>query len=310
MTTEKVSFMRYIKTIVFVSLLFTGSLASAQQQVMFSQYMFNSLAINPAYAGSQESLSMTALMREQWVGLDGAPSTQTFSAHTPFEKKRIGVGLMVIHDKIGITNQTGAYGSYAYKIPTEKGELSLGLQAGFTHYRAEYSEISLTDPTFQTGDISEFHPNFGFGVYYSTERFYAGFSAPQLVQSRMDRNNDFSESIIKRHYFIHSGYVFDLNPDLKLKPSALIKIVEGAPVQIDLNANFYYKNLVGLGASWRSMDAIVMLLQVQITEQLQFGYAYDFGTTDIRRVSSGSHEFYLNYRLSLSKSKIITPRYF
>lgn len=302
--------MRNIQKILIAVLLAAGGYANAQQQVMFSQYMFNALAINPAYAGSQESLSMTALMREQWVGLEGAPSTQTFSAHTPFEKKRIGVGMLFMHDKIGVTHQTGFYGSYAYKIPMETGELSLGLQAGFTQYVARFSEVSLTDPTFQTGDISEFHPNFGVGVYYSTQRFYAGISAPQLVQSKLDKDNGYSDSRIRRHYFMHSGYVFDLNQDLKLKPNVLIKMVEGAPVEIDLNANFYYKNLIGLGASWRSMDAIVMLLQIQITDKLQFGYAYDFGTTDIRRVSSGSHEFYLNYRLSLSKSKIITPRYF
>lgn len=302
--------MKNIYKIILVGLLLVGGTLRAQQQVMFSQYMFNNLAINPAYAGSQESLSMTALMRYQWVGLEGAPNTQTFSAHTPFEKKRIGVGLVVLHDNIGVTDQTGVYGSYAYKIPFSKGTLSLGLQAGFTHYNARFSEVSSTDPTFQSGDISEIHPNFGVGVFYSTDKFYVGASAPQLVQSKFDKQNQDSYAKIVRHYFIQSGYVFDLSQHVKLKPNVLIKMVEGAPLEIDLNANLFLHDLVGVGVSWRSMDAIVLLLQLQITEKLQFGYSYDFGTTAIRQVSSGSHEFYLNYRLSFSKSKIITPRYF
>ena len=302
--------MKYITIITFMALLIVGRVANAQQQAMFSQYMYNGLAINPAYAGSQETASMTALMRQQWVGMEGAPSTQTFSAHMPIEKKRIGVGLMLLHDKIAVTDQTGVYGSYAYKIPMKKGQLALGIQAGFTHYNSTFSEVSLTDQTFATADISEFHPNFGFGAYYSTEKFYAGFSIPQLVQFKLDRENPDVNGLILRHYFVHTGYVFDLNQDFKLKPNVLIKMVNGASVELDLNATLYYKNLVGLGISWRTMDAFVVFFQVQITERLQLGYAYDITTTAVRKVSYGSHEIFLNYRFSLSKLKIITPRYF
>ena len=206
-----------------MAFLIAGRVANAQQQAMFSQYMYNGLAINPAYAGSQESLSMTALMRQQWVGIEGAPSTQTITGHMPFEKKRIGVGLMVIHDRFGVTDQTGVYGSYAYKIPMPKGQLALGIQGGFTHYNSTYSEVSLTDQTFASADESGFHPNAGFGVYYTTDKFYAGFSIPQLVQSKLDRANEDFDGIIRRHYFIHSGYVFDLNQDFKLKPNVLLK---------------------------------------------------------------------------------------
>lgn len=302
--------MKYIPILTLIALFIIGGVANAQQQAMFSQYMYNGIAINPAYAGSQESASMTALMRQQWVGMDGAPSTQTISGHMPFEKKRIGVGLMVMHDKIGVSNQTGVYGSYAYKIPMQKGQLALGIQGGFTYYRSAFSEVSLTDLTFAAADISEIYPNFGFGVYYSTNRFYAGISIPQLIQFKLDRTNEDLVGIIRRHYFIHSGYVFDLNQDFKLKPNVLIKFVEGASVEFDLNANVYYKNLVGLGISWRTMDALVALLHVQVTDKLQFGYAYDITTTSVRKVSYGSHELFLNYRISLSNSKFITPRYF
>lgn len=287
-----------------------GGVANAQQQAMFSQYMYNGLAINPAYAGSQESVSMSALMRQQWVGMEGAPSTQTFSAHMPVEKKRIGIGLMVMHDRIAVTDQTGVYGSYAYKIPMQKGRLALGIQAGFTFYSSTFSEISLTDQTFASADISEFHPNFGFGAYYSTDKFYIGFSIPQLVQAKLDRKNPDINGLILRHYFVHSGYVFDLNQDVKLKPNVLIKMVEGASVEIDLNVNLYYRNLIGLGVSWRTMDAFVVLFHMQLTDKLQLGYAYDITTTSVKKVSYGSHELFLNYRFSLSKSRFITPRYF
>jgi type IX secretion system PorP/SprF family membrane protein len=302
--------MKYIKVIIFVTLSIIGHVANAQQQAMFSQYMYNALAINPAYAGSQESLNMSAIMRQQWVGIEGAPSTQTISGHMPFKRKRIGVGLMVIHDRIGVTDQTGVYGSYAYKIPMQKGELALGIQGGFTHYSSIFSEVSLTDQTFSNADISGFHPNFGFGLYYNTDRFYAGFSIPQLVQSKLDKGNRDFEGIIQRHYFIHSGYVFDLNQDFKLKPNALIKMVDGASVELDLNVNVYYKDLIGLGVSWRTMDAFVALFHVQITNNLQLGYSYDITTTSVRKVSYGSHELFLNYRISLANSKFITPRYF
>jgi type IX secretion system PorP/SprF family membrane protein len=302
--------MKYKKAIIFVTLCIIGFVANAQQQAMFSQYMYNGLAINPAYAGSQESLSMTALMRQQWVGMDGAPSTQTISGHMPIEAKRIGIGLMVLHDRIAITDQTGVYGSYAYKIPMQKGQLALGIQGGFTHYNSTFSEISLIDQTFATADISEFYPNFGFGAYYTTDKFYAGFSIPQFVQSKLNKGNEDITGIIRRHYFIHSGYVFDLNQDFKFKPNILVKMVDGASVELDLNVNMYYKNLVGLGLSYRTMDAVVVLLHVQITDKLQFGYAYDITTSSVKKVSYGSHELFLNYRISLSNSKIITPRFF
>ena len=191
-----------------------------------------------------------------------------------------------------------------------KGQLALGIQGGFTFYSSMFSEVSLTDQTFATADMSEFHPNFGFGAYYTTERFYAGFSVPQLVQAKLDRENPDINGLIIRHYFIQSGYVFDLNQDFKLKPNVLIKMVNGASVEFDLNANLYYKNLVGLGVSWRTMDAVVALFHVQLTDRLQLGYAYDLATTAVRKVSYGSHEIFLNYRFSVSKLKIITPRYF
>lgn len=287
-----------------------GSLA--QQQVMFTQYMFNQLAINPAYAGSHKTLSFTALAREQWTGIDGAPSTQTFSAHSPTKFDRVAVGLLFVHDKIAVTSQTGIYNSYAYRIPFQNGgQLSFGLQGGVTFYNAKFSSVSDSDPTFANGDVREAHPNFGAGLFYNTKMFYMGFSAPQLLQTTFDRNNPDSDSRLLRHYFLTTGYVFKLDRHLKLKPNLLVKAVPGAPVQVDLNMNLLMHEVLWVGLSWRSFDSIDALLELQVTKKLQFGYSFDFGTSsELRRINSGSHELMLNYRVVPKRSRVITPRYF
>ena len=300
---------RYITAIAF---LITGVCSYAQQQAMFTQYMFNGLALNPAYAGSHETVSATFLAREQWTGIDGAPSTQTFSIHSPIINQGISVGLLLLRDNIGVTDQTGAYASYAYRIPiSEKGRLAFGIQGGATLYDAKFSNVSLDNPVFANGDVNEWHPNVGFGMYYNDDRFYAGISSPQLIENEFDKNNPDSDSKLVRHYFATTGYVFDLDPNLKLKPNLLVKAVEGAPVEFDVNANLLIREIIWVGLSWRSFDSFDGLLQLQLTPQLQLGYAYDFiTTTDLSRVNGGSHELMLNYRFFFDKKKIITPRYF
>lgn len=303
--------------ILFVLLLIVGLTPqlSAQQEAMFTQYMFNGLAINPAYAGSHESLSATLLFRDQWTGLPGAPSTQTFSVHSPIRNAKIALGLQVIHDKIAIFNQYGVNGSYAYRMFTDKGTLSFGLQFGFTSYNADLSALGPqdpTDPVFQ-GDVNKVMPSFGAGIYYYTDRFYLGLSAPQLV------TNSLTEDIVEidgdarqdRHYFLTAGHMFELSHNVKLKPNILIKAVEGAPIQMDLNANVLFSDVLWLGVSWRSLSDFDALIELQLTDQLLLGYSYDFAsTTDLSRVNSGSHELMLNYRFRYAKNKVITPRYF
>ncbi len=302
--------MKIIKLILVTFMLLVGFVSHSQQQVMFTQYMFNGLAINPAYAGSHETISLTALAREQWTGIDGAPSTQALSVHSPIINQRIGVGLLVLNDKIGVTNQTGAYGSYSYKLPLSKGNLALGLQIGFSSYNAEFSKVGASNSEFVFGDVREVHPNAGFGAYYSTDRFYAGFSVPQLIENTFDKDNPESNSKIVRHYFVTSGYVFDLNSDLKLKPSFLIKTVAGAPTEFDLNTNLLIHDVLWVGVSWRSFASINALIQVQATDKLQIGYAYDIASTKFREVSGGSHEIMANYRFKFSDKQVVTPRYF
>ncbi len=304
--------MKAIKLYITFAFLFGFSATIAQQQVMFTQYMFNQLAINPAYAGSHKTLSVTALARKQWAGLEGAPSTQTLSVHSPIKNQRIGVGLLLVNDKIGVTKQTGLYNSFSYRIPFQNGgRLAFGLQIGFTAYNARFSKISDSDPTF-AGDVKEVHPNVGGGLFYSTKLFYVGFSAPQLIQSTFDRDNIDSDSKMLRHYFLTTGYVFTLNRQLKLKPSLLVKAVSGAPVQFDVNLNLLMQEVLWVGLSWRSFESVDASLQFQITDKLQFGYSYDFSTTtELSRVNSGSHELMINYRLLKKKqSRFATPRYF
>lgn len=294
-----------------------------QQEALYTQYMFNGLAINPAYAGSQEHLTITALAREQWTGLDGAPSTQTLSVHTRIKNKKIGLGFLVINDRIAVTRETGFYGIYSYRVEFDNNaSLSLGLQLGVSSFRGEFSKLNTNpnlgngggiDPSFNENDISNGIFNFGTGIYYSTDRYYLGFSIPHIITNEIDKDNVNSSAELSRHYFLTAGYLLDLNENLKLKPNLLVKMVGGAPVQFDINANLLIKEKVWAGLSWRSLDSFDVLFELRVTDQFSFGYSYDFATTtDLRRVNSGSHEFMLRYQFG-SKSQgeeYSPPRFF
>lgn len=287
--------------------------AFSQQHTMYTQYMFNGLALNPAYAGSHGGMSITALAREQWSGLEGAPSTQTLALHSPIKNKKISLGLLMLRDQIGVSKEHAIYGSYAYRIAMEKGTLSMGLQAGFTSFREDLNELQLLHrPAADFQDIrSSFLPNFGAGIFYSSERFYAGFSVPRMLQNSIDKDNPISTAKEARHYFLTGGYMLYLSRDLKLKPNFLLKVVEGAPIQFDLNANLLIKDLIWFGLSHRFGADWNALLELQITKRIRFGYAYDFASsTDLSQVHSGSHEFMLNYVFLKPEQKMKSPRFF
>ncbi|AHM58854.1 membrane protein [Flammeovirgaceae bacterium 311] len=281
----------------------------AQQQALFTQYMFNGLAINPAYAGSHESMSITALARKQWLGIDGAPGTQTFAVHTPIPNEKIGLGLLLTHDHIGPVHQYSLKFAYAYRIPVGPGKLSMGLQGGVVNYNSKFSELYLgpnvQDPSF-SADVNQFMYDFGTGLYYATDKFYLGLSVPQMLAIKTDDN--FNPS---KHYFLNTGYLFDLNRSLKLKPNVLFKAVQGAPLEVDLNTNLLIRDVLWVGASYRSFRTISALTELQLTDQLRFGYAYDFpATSDLGSATAGSHEIMLNYRFTFYKSNFSTPRNF
>lgn len=302
--------------IIFLLILSAG-LCHAQQQPMYTQYMFNGLVLNPAYAGSAETFTATALFRKQWVGMTGAPETQTFSAHSPVDdlvnRRRPGspvsLGVTVFHDRIAITGQTGLLAAYAYRLRTGRNStLSLGLQGGFSHYRIQYSDLELDDPSFSTGDVIEWQPEFGAGVYFKTARFYAGMSLPQMLRPAIER--DKTNISLAPHLFLSTGYVFDAGPDVKIKPNALVKTSKGA-IQFDLNCNVFLKEIINFGVSWRSEESVSSLVQLQLNPRFAVGYAYDLGYgSEFSRLSNGSHEMMVSYRVPKKNIRTINPRFF
>jgi type IX secretion system PorP/SprF family membrane protein len=310
---------------IFSLVLFCCSVATGQQVATYSQYMFNGLAINPAYAGSHNALSSTVLARFQNVGLRGAPNTQTFSAHSPLVNKRVAVGLMVIHDQLSVINQTGIHFSYAYRIPVSKNpdnpaSLSFGLQGGVSIYRAAYSELNLysnsptnpnpgSDQAFSQ-DIRESRPNIGAGLFYSQKYAYLGISMPSMVNNVFDRGEGYQTVYQSVPFIVTGGYVFSLNRLLKFKPNFLFKTVDNRPVEFDLNTSFLFDEVLWAGLSYKSSKQVIVMTQLQLTDQLQFGYSYTITAGAIRSVELGSHEVMLNYRFWFNKKGVISPRYF
>lgn len=293
------------KIAVVIILLLSSKELTAQQRPVYSQYMFNGLALNPAYAGSQKQLSATAVYRDQWVNFDGAPTTKTFSIHTGFREKKVGVGLMVASEEIGVHKDLSLYGYYSYKIVMDKGVLSMGLQAGFNNLQSDFSKLNLDDPSdiFLTTNLKKFNPNFGTGLFYSTSTAYIGASVPYIVNNKVvNTTSDDKESLAReaRYYFITAGKVFDLSHRLKLKPSTLLRVQEGAPFGMDVNANVIIDDIVNLGASYRSGDSMIFLFELKLNENFRFGYAYDYVTSDLGAYTNGSHEIMLNYSINLT----------
>lgn len=306
---------KYITALLLMTAAVTASYA--QQESMYSQYMFNTLAINPAYAGSRNVTSATVLYRSQWVGIEGAPKTATFTIDAPINDKKIGLGLQVFSDKIGIVNTTGAYASYAYRLRMEKGTLSFGLQGGASQYRADFTSVQLNsgsanDPAFQQ-NINKVLMNFGAGIYYNSDRFYMGLSSPQLLNNKLtdftvESDNSFRGQAL--HLFLATGYVFPLGEDFNLKPSVLVKGVKGAPIEADFNATLWIKDVIAFGAQYRTKADIAALVEFQVSPQIRLGYSYDRSVTKLVNFNSGSHEIMLRYEFGFEKGKILSPRYF
>lgn len=296
-----------IRSIILLIIAFSCSqVAKAQFEASYTQYMFNGLAINPAYAGSHNSLDASLITRFQSPGIEGAPSTQTISAHSGIKDKKIGVGLMIITDKIGVTRQTGYYASFAYKIKFAKSTLSFGLQGGATSYRSDYGQLLIKQPgdPLVNGEVRETQPNIGAGIYFHSKMFYAGLSMPQMVGA-LSVNVIESQPII-----LTSGVVLPLSDAFKLKPSILIRTVEEQLVEVHFNMNLLIHEILWIGASYRVNSSVSGLLELQLTNQLRLGYAYDATLSDLSQADSGSHEIMLNYQLRFSKKKVVNPRYF
>jgi type IX secretion system PorP/SprF family membrane protein len=307
--------MKRILILAFLGLL---QQAQAQQEALFTHYMYNTLAVNPAYAGSRDALTMTALGRFQWVGFDGAPMTQTFTAHAPIASNSFGLGVSFVNDKIGPTNSTSFYLDLAYRMKlSEKSRLCFGLKGGMNNYSARLGGVETQDMNDMaySGTRSGLLPNAGVGVYFQSPRFYAGVSVPKIVEnefSSLDNSNSVYLGKESRTYYLIAGSMFDLNPRLKLKPTVLGKLAEPGIYQGDVTLQLYIDDVFNIGAMYRTEDAVGIIAGVNITEQLLFSYSYDLSTGNRTGMyNNGSHEVLLRYDLIFHKEKRIkSPRYF
>lgn len=291
----------------------------AQQDAQYTQYMYNAMNINPAYAGSRGTISIFGLHRTQWVGLDGAPTTNSFSVNAPINTN-MGIGVSVINDRIGPMDQNDISVDLSYSIRTSAFyKLSFGLKGTANLLNIDFSKLNIADPgdpMFQYNIDNKFSPNIGAGVYLYSDRSYIGLSVPNMLESTHFDKSATSEAngytVRERlHYYLMAGYVFDLDYNLKFKPSVLTKVVEGAPLQVDFSANFLFSEKFTAGLSYRMSAAVSAMAGFQMSDSWFIGYSYDAEMTKLANYNSGSHEIFLRFEiLSGSKAKMMSPRFF
>jgi type IX secretion system PorP/SprF family membrane protein len=299
--------------ILYFALLLVGLTGYSQQDAQYTQYMYNTINVNPAYAGSRGVMSVFGLYRTQWVGLDGAPQTGAFSINTPIENSNIGAGLSFVTDKIGPTNEHVISGDISYTIPTsETYKLSFGLKASANLFNLDRSKLNPANPADELlSEIkNDFSPNIGAGVYFHSDKLYLGVSAPNFLETK--RYADNTKAVYKERMNLYgiAGYVFDLSSNLKFKPAVMTKMVQGAPLQVDVSGNFMINEKFVLGAAWRWDAAFSGMAGFQINKGLYLGYGYDLETTKLKNYNSGSHEVFLRYELFSKPEKIVSPRFF
>lgn len=295
-----------------IILLFISVSMEAQQLPQFTQYMYNTISINPAYAGNRDALSIIGLHRSQWVGVEGAPETQTLSIHSPLRNEKVGLGLSVINDNIGYEDYTYIYGDFSYTINVaENTTLSFGIKGGFSYYNLEEELlVDVPDDDFFNGDtFNRWTPNLGAGIYLSSQKWYMGLSAPKFINND---NNELSDYVALEqvHYYLTGGYVFDLSDNVKLRPTTLLKYTDAAPLSVDISGTFIFNEKFYLGANYRLDDAVGGFVDFQVLPSFRVGYGYEYTLSDLQPYSAGSHEILLIYELRLSNTKYKSPRYF
>lgn len=300
------------KLFLFVILLVTYS-GHAQQDAQFTQYMYNTININPAYAGSRGALSVFALHRAQWIGLDGAPKTNAISVNTPINNSNAGLGVSLVNDKIGPTTENQFSVDLSYTIPTsDNWKLSFGIKGSADIFNLDVSKLNPADqgdPQFQNLE-NDFSPNVGAGIYWHSDKAYIGLSVPNFIQTNRYNDNDVAIYKDQINYYLMGGYIFDFSQEIKFKPAVLTKMVEGAPLQVDVSANFLFFEKLTLGVAYRWDAAVSAMAGFQLTDAMYIGYGYDNETTQLRKYNSGSHEIFLRFELFKNNSKMTTPRFF
>lgn len=295
-------------------MLVIGGSLYAQQDPQYTQYMYNTMSINPAYTGSPGTLEANLLYRSQWVGVEGAPETQAFGIHSPLANRNIGLGLNIVNDKIGPSNELFFSGNFSYTIQaTYNTKLAFGVKAGLKVLDIDFSKGIFYDP----GDIlltnniqNQVLPTVGAGVYYFSDKWYVGFSVPNFFMN--EYYDDVEEAVMsdRLHYYLMGGYVFNISDNLKFKPAVLAKAVSGAPISFDISSNFLIQEIFTVGVSYRYEDAINVLAGIQVFDSFFVGYSYDYSLTDFQKYNDGSHEIILRYHIPEKSSRIKSPRFF
>ncbi|NVO20836.1 MAG: type IX secretion system membrane protein PorP/SprF [Bacteroidetes bacterium] len=305
-----------MKKLMTVLLIVMATGVFAQQDPLFSQYMFNKMAMNPAYAGSREVFTVDAIYRYQWVNIDGAPQTLNASIHTPLRNQHIGLGLNVYSDAIGATINQGALATFAYRILFPTSKLCFGLQAGVKYADILWSRVSsydLEDPNLHSHIKNRAVPDANFGIYYYSKKYYFGFSSKQLLQNQMSMvtvNGKDEFTKLLRHFYGMAGAAFNVTDGLVFRPSVLVKFVQNAPPQMDLNASFLISKTFWLGASYRTEKALSLMTEFQLTDNIRLGYSYDIWFNEIQAYNKGSHEIRLGFDFDIFHNRMLTPRYF
>jgi type IX secretion system PorP/SprF family membrane protein len=303
------------KIILLLMLGSCGMLAHAQQDPLYTQYMFNGLVLNPAYAGSKGYVSSTLLARQQWSGIDGAPATQSFSINGPSRNLHHGFGLTAVNDRAGAVNTFGVAVDYAYRILTGKNSaLALGLEGGIGNYRTnllDQRSQTANDPTIAANNLNVWKPDAATGIYFNSQHFFAGISARHLIPTRLyDHSLGNHDAQRELHYNFTTGIVLNLCRDIKLKPSVFVNYHPAAPLQVDGNLSFLFVEKLWVGATYRSNGTMAALVQFQPTRAFRIGYAYDYSRSALQRYTNGSHELMLGFDLHFKSHNNVSPRYF
>ena len=303
----KINFTYLLLALLFINLLY------AQQEAQYSQYMYNTISVNPAYAGSRNVLSVLALHRSQWIGFEGAPTTSTFSINTPISNTNLGLGISAISDRIGPTEQNTFSGDFSYTIRlSEKTNFSLGVKGTASFFSFDQFKVTpfqANDPKWKSLS-SKMNPNFGVGLYVHSDKYYLGLSIPNIMESNFYNDNEIAINSQRMNYYIIGGYVFEFNSWIKFKPAVVSKIISGAPLQFDFSGNTLFMDKFVLGAAYRWDAAVSGLAGFQVNDSLFVGYGYDFDTNSLSRYNYGSHEIFIRYEFISKKDKLVSPRFF